>query len=163
MKIAKTNFIKTHYRLKEDNADGKIIEETYTKEPLAFVYGVGMMIPAFEMEIEGMQVGETKSFSVVAEEAYGLYNDDNVVDLPIENFGTEEERKEHLIIGNSIQLQDNAGNPHVGTVQEVTETQVKIDFNHPMAGNDLFFEVEILGIRETSNEELQEMGLVFES
>ena len=163
MKVEKTHVIQAHYRLKEDNAEGKIIEQTYDKEPLDFVFGVGMMIPAFEIEIEGMQAGENKSFPVVAEEAYGLYNDDNVIDLPIQNFGTEEERKENLIIGKNIHLQDNAGNEHVGLVQEITDEFVKIDFNHPLAGNDLFFEVEILSIRASTPEELDEMGLVYES
>ncbi len=163
MNIAKTNFVTVHYYLKEDNAEGKIVEQTYDKEPLAFVYGVGMMIPGFEMEIEGLAAGEKKSFSVVAEEAYGLYNDDNVVDLPIENFGSEEERAEHLEIGKSIQLQDNHGQIHTGEIKAIGTDKVTIDFNHPLAGNDLFFEVEILTVRETSPEELQEMGLVFES
>jgi len=162
MKISKTNHVTAHYRLKEDNAEGTLIEETYDKEPLGFVYGVGMMIPGFEVEIEGLEVGAKKSFQVVAEEAYGLYNDDNVVNIPIENFGTEEERNEHLTLGEMIQLQDDTGRAHVGKVEEIAEDHVKIDFNHPMAGNDLFFEVEIIEIRETTPEELEEMGLVFE-
>ena len=162
MKISKTNFVNAHYRLKEESADGKLIEETYEKEALGFVFGVGMMIPGFETEIEGLEVGAKKNFAVVAEDAYGLYNDDNVVNIPIENFGTEEERKEHLKLGEMIQLQDNNGQAHVGKVEEIAEDHVKIDFNHPMAGNDLFFEVEIMEIRETTPEELEEMGLVFE-
>lgn len=162
MKISKTNFVEAHYRLHEDTRDGKIIEETFDTEPLGFVFGVGMMIPGFETEIEGLAVGDKKVFSVVAEEAYGLYNDDNVVDLPKENFGDEEQQKENLIVGKQIALQDNAGRQHVGFVQSIEEETVKIDFNHPMAGNDLFFDVEIVSIRETTNEELQQMGLSFE-
>lgn len=162
MQISKTNFVSAHYRLHEENEAGKVIEETFDKDPLGFVFGVGMMIPGFEAEIEGLKVGDKKGFEVKAEEAYGLYNDQNVIDLPIENFGEPEERAELLIVDKQIVLQDNMGNQHVGTVKEVAETTVKIDFNHPMAGNDLFFHVEIMDIRETTPEELQQMGIQFE-
>lgn len=162
MQISKTNFVQAHYRLREDNETGIIIEETFEKAPLDFVFGVGMMIPGFESQIEGLQAGDKKGFAVVAEEAYGLYNDDNVIPIPIENFGEEEHRKENLIVGNQIALQDNQGNEHVGTVAELTDEYAKIDFNHPMAGNDLFFEVEILSVRETTESELLKLGLDFE-
>ena len=162
MQISKTNFVKAHYRLREDNAEGAIIEETFGKEPLGFVYGVGMMIPGFESEIEGLKIGDSKGFGVKAEEAYGLYNEDNVVPLPIETFGEKEERDAHLIVGNQIAMQDNMGNQHMGVVLEVSDSEAKIDFNHPMAGIDLFFEVEVMEIRETSKDELAQMGLSFE-
>ena len=162
MTISKTNFVQAHYRLREDNQEGAVIEETFDKEPLGFVYGVGMMIPGFESEIEGLSIGDKKGFAVVAENAYGLYNDDNLVSIPIENFGDEETRAEHLIEGKQIALQDNTGQQHVGTVKAVEEDHAKIDFNHPMAGNDLFFEVEIISIRETTSDELAQMGLNFE-
>jgi len=162
MKIAKTNFVTSHYRLKEDNAEGKIIEETFGKEPLSFVYGVGMMIPGFEAEIDGLSAGNKKGFAVVAEDAYGLYNDDNVIDLPLENFGDEANQAEVLIVGKRIALQDNTGREHIGLVKEVKAETAAIDFNHPMAGNDLFFEVEIINVRETTPQELQSMGVSFE-
>ncbi len=162
MKIAKTNFIEAHYRLKEENESGKVVEETYGKEPLGFVFGVGMMIPGFETEIEGLEVGTKKGFQVVAEEAYGLYIEDNVVPIPRANFGDEEQQKENLIEGKQIAMQDNGGGQHVGLIKEIQEENVIIDFNHPMAGYDLFFEVEIISIRETTEDELKQMGLQFE-
>ncbi len=162
MKIAKTHFVEAHYRLKEENAEGKVVEETYGKEPLGFVFGVGMMIPGFEAEIEGLIEGDKNSFQVIAEEAYGLYVEDNLVEFPKENFGDEEAQKEYLVPGKQIAMQDNSGGQHVGFVKEVKEDKVSIDFNHPMAGLDLFFEVEIIKVRETSPEELQEMGVFYE-
>jgi len=162
MKISKTHFVEAHYRLKEENAEGKIIEETFGKDPLGFVYGVGMMIPGFELEIEGLEVGGKNSFQVVAEEAYGLYNEDNVVSFPKEHFGDQETQDEYLIEGKQIAMQDNAGGQHMGIVKELKDENVTIDFNHPMAGYDLFFEVEIISIRETTSEELQQMGLSYE-
>lgn len=162
MNISKTNFVQAHYRLREDNQEGVVIEETFDKEPLGFVFGVGMMIPGFETEIEGLTIGDKKGFAVVAEDAYGLYNDDNVVSIPLENFGDEETRAEHLIVGKQIALQDNMGQQHIGTVEAIEGEHAKIDFNHPMAGNDLFFEVEIVAIRETTSDELSQMGVNFE-
>lgn len=162
MKISKTHLVEAHYRLKEENAEGKIVEETYGKEPLEFVFGVGMMIPGFESEIEGLAAGEKNSFQVVAEEAYGLYNDANVISFPKENFGDEETQNEYLVEGKQIAMQDDSGGQHMGFVKELKEETVMIDFNHPMAGLDLFFEVEILKVRETTAEELQEMGLSYE-
>jgi FKBP-type peptidyl-prolyl cis-trans isomerase SlyD len=162
MKISKTNFVEVNYRLKEEKESGKVIEETFGKEPLGFVFGVGMMIPGFETEIEGLEANDKKSFLVIAEEAYGLYNEDQIVPIPKQNFGSDEEQKEHLFEGNQIAMHDQAGRQHIGLVKELKDDQVFIDFNHPMAGLDLFFEVEILSIRETTREELQEMGLQFE-
>lgn len=162
MKLSKTNFVEVHYRLKEETENGKLVEETYEQDPIGFVFGVGMMIPGFETEIEGMEVSQKKSFQVVAEEAYGLYNDQQVISLPKENFGNEEEQKEHVIEGKQIVLHDQGGREHIGLVKEIRETEIEIDFNHPMAGLDLFFEVEIISIRETTQEELLQMGLQFE-
>ena len=162
MNIRKTNFIEAHYRLREETSEGIILEETFGKEPLGFVFGVGMMIPGFESEIDGLTKGDKKGFAVVAENAYGLYNDDNVIDLPLENFGDEDQRVEALVEGKQIALEDGQGRQHVGIVKAVKEETASIDFNHPMAGNDLFFEVEILSVRETTPEELQNMGLQFE-
>ena len=163
MKISKTNFVEVHYRLKEENAKGELLEETYGKEPFGFVFGVGMMIPGFEFEIEGMNAGDKKEFLIIAEEAYGLYNEQQIVPIPRENFGSEEEQKEHLIEGNQINMHDQSGREHVGIVSELRENEVMIDFNHPMAGYDLYFEVEIISIRDTSREELEEFGLLFEN
>lgn len=162
MNISKTNFVEAHYRLREENQEGKVVEETFGKDPLGFVFGVGMMIPGFETEIEGLAVGDKKGFQVKAEEAYGLYVEDNVVPIPKANFGDEEQQKEYVIEGKQIALQDNMGRQHVGKVKEIQEENVIIDFNHPMAGLDLFFEVEVMSIRETTPEELQQMGLQFE-
>ncbi len=162
MKISKTHFVELHYTLREENAEGKVLEETIGKEPLSFIFGVGMMIPVFEEQIEGMEVNDVKSFKIVAEDAYGLFDDDHVVQIPIENFGSEEQREEHLVKGKEISLQDTAGGQHTGTVLEITDEHVTIDFNHPLAGFDLFYEVEIVNIRETTNEELQQLGVQFE-
>lgn len=162
MQISKTNFVKAHYRLHEDNVEGVVIEETFGKEPLEFVFGVGMMIPGFETEIEGLTAGDKKGFQVTADNAYGQKNDQNIVPIPLENFGDEAQQKEYLVVGKQVGLQDNTGRQHVGTVHAVESDHAKIDFNHPMAGKNLFFEVEIVSVDETSEEQLKQMGINFE-
>lgn len=162
MQISKTNFVKAHYRLRENDSEGAVIEETFDKDPLEFVFGVGMMIPGFEAEIEGLDVGAKKGFKVPSENAYGEKNDQNIIAIPLENFGDEAQQKEHLIVGNQIGLQDNQGRQHVGLVHAVEEDHAKIDFNHPMAGKDLHFEVEIVEIKETTEDQLKQMGISFE-
>lgn len=162
MNISKTNFVEAYYKLTENDENGTLIENNFEAEPLGFVYGVGMMIPGFEEHIEGLKVGDSKGFQVKSADAYGEHMAENVVGIPIENFGDEEQRKENVEEGKMLVFNDQQGRQHRGFVKEIGETEVKIDFNHPMAGKDLYFFVEIKSIRETTKDELEQMGLVFE-
>lgn len=162
MNISKTNLVELHYRLHEKDENGEQIENNFDNDPLSFVFGVGMMIPGFEEHIEGMSVGDKKGFQVKSGQAYGNFQKENVVDIPTENFGDEEQRKELMEVDKLITLQDQNGMQHRGYIKKFDDELVTVDFNHPMAGKDLYFYVEVVSIRETTEEELEQMGLEFE-
>jgi len=86
MSIEKNKAVTVHYRLKEGGEDGQLIEETFGKNPLSFIYGIGMMIPGFEANLQGKKEGESYAFLLSPEEAYGPLNNEAVVDIPIANF-----------------------------------------------------------------------------
>jgi FKBP-type peptidyl-prolyl cis-trans isomerase SlyD len=154
--ISKDKVVSIHYRLKEGSKEGQLIEETFGKDPMVFLYGVGQMIPKFEDEINGKKVGDTAEFGIKAAEAYGEKDDNALVNLPIDIFKNEGAvDMEMLKVGNVLPMQDGDGNRMDGIVTDVTETEVKMDFNHPMAGIDLFFEIEVTDVRDASKEELE--------
>ncbi len=154
--IVKNNVVSLHYRLKRGAKDGELIEETFGKDPMVFLYGTGSMIPKFEAEIAGKKVGDKAEFGILAAEAYGELDEKAKVKLPIDLFKVEGAvDMEMLKIGNVLPMQDGDGNRMDGTVIDVTETEVSMDFNHPMAGIDLFFEIEITDVREATKEELE--------
>jgi len=153
--IAKENVVSLHYRLKKGNKDGELVEETFGKQPMVFIYGVGSMIPKFEEEIKGKDKGDTAEFGIPAAEAYGLRDDKGIVTLPINIFKVDGKLDmEMLKVDNVLPMQDNEGNRMEGIVLEVTDSEITMDFNHPLAGEDLYFEVEIDSIREATAEEL---------
>lgn len=164
MQIRKTNYVEVFYKLHESDENGAVIENNREGDPLAFVFGVGMMIPGFEEHIEGLEVGNKKAFQVKSEDAYGDYVEDLNIPIPIDNFGdAPKEDPEAFEIGKLLTLQDHNGNQHRGFVKSKTEETITVDMNHPMAGKDLYFDVEIVSIRETTPEQLKEMGIEFES
>ena len=155
MQIKKDNVVTLHYRLKADNDTGKVIEETFGNEPLTFLYGAGQMIPDFEKNIEGKKVGDTHSFGIKSEAAYGEVNPNAVVKLPLDTFRVNGElATDLLVVGNTIPMSDDQGNRMNGTIREVGDAEVTVDFNHPMAGQDLHFTIEIVDVREATTEEL---------
>ncbi len=155
MVISPQKVVSLTYQLRLESHDGDLVEEVGKDQPLSFLFGVGQMIPAFETELEGKKVGDTWSFQIASDEAYGEVDDDAVVQIPREVFQVDGEIQEDLLVeGNTIPMQDPDGNSLSGTVVEVSEDMVTMDFNHPLAGEDLFFTVEITGIREATPTEL---------
>jgi FKBP-type peptidyl-prolyl cis-trans isomerase SlyD len=136
---------------------GELIEETTSENPMLFLYGVGSIVPEFESNIKGKKVGDSFSFGITSDAAYGERNDDQIAMIPLDVFNTEtgEFNSEAIFAGAMVPMSDNEGNQLTGTVIEVAEAGVKMDFNHPLAGIDLFFEGEVLEVREASAEELE--------
>lgn len=153
--ISTNKVVSLHYRLKRDSSEGELIEETFGSNPLTFLYGTGTMIPKFEEEVKNMNVGDKAQFGITATDAYGVRNEEAIVELPIDIFKVDDALDmEMLSIGNVLPMQDGEGNRMDGIILDVTETNVKMDFNHPMAGEDLFFEIEVTEIREATQEEI---------
>lgn len=156
MIIEKNTVVSLHYRLQEDDAAGDLVEETYGSDPLVFLYGAGQMIPEFERQLAGKTIGDNFSFGIKSIDAYGEFNPEAVVMLPIETFVVDGQVAEDLLVpGRMIPMSDDRGNRMNGVVQEVTDEGVVLDFNHPMAGQDLYFTVQVESIRNASREEIE--------
>lgn len=134
----------------DENGEKVFVEETSAENPMTFLYGVGMMIPKFEQEIQNLNIGETTSFTIEPSEGYGERDPQAVTQLPVDMF----QGQELPPVGAVLPLSDNQGNNFQALVVEVTPEAVVVDLNHPMAGRPLHFDVEILNTRPATEEEL---------
>jgi FKBP-type peptidyl-prolyl cis-trans isomerase SlyD len=156
MKIEKNKVVSLSYDLRTENHESKIIESATKEQPLRFIYDNGAMLPAFEKNLAGLSEGDNFQFKLSADEAYGQILEENIIDIPKKAFETEGKIQEGLLTeGNVIPLQDQQGNRFDGIVKKVNEQTVTMDFNHPMAGKDLYFTGKIISVRDATDEELQ--------
>ena len=156
MQIQKNHVVSVHYKLNEESHEGELIEETYGSEPLTFIFGIGMMLPSFEEHLENKSAGDTFSFTLSPENAYGDYEDDAVIDIPISNFTDESGNvdRTNLVPGAPINMHDDQGRTFMGVIQEAKDELIAVDFNHPMSGHTLHFTGEILEVRTATASEL---------
>lgn len=157
MKIERNRFVTLTYKLRLNGAEGELIEETGDEKPLEFVFGSGRMLEMFEQKLEGMSAGDAFDFELKANEAYGDVNDDAVVELPKNIFEVSGSIDDELLtVGNTVPMQDAHGNRLNGIVLEVSDEIVKMDFNHPLAGDDLHFSGSVIAVREASEDEIMD-------
>src|SRR6056297_3427433 len=157
MQIEKEKVVSVTYNLSVDGFDVKSVKQVDKERPLTFHYGVGNMLEKFEENLEGFKSGDTFEFQIKSEDAYGQASDEAIVDLPINIFEIEGKIDYDLLkVGNYIPMQDQEGNKLDGIVLEVGDEQVKMDFNHPLAGDDLYFKGEVIDVREATDEEKQQ-------
>ncbi len=156
MTIEQNKVVAVHYTLNEGTAEGQLVESTTGGEPLAFIFGVGSMIPAFEANLVGLAMGDTFAFGIPAAQAYGEYDQTALVEVPKQIFEHEGKIPDGLLeIGNVLPLQDQEGNRMQGMVAWVGLENVKLDFNHPMAGVDLFFTGHVESVRDAEPIEIE--------
>ncbi|MCL1938132.1 MAG: FKBP-type peptidyl-prolyl cis-trans isomerase [Candidatus Azobacteroides sp.] len=157
MKISDDKVVLLTYDLSVGEEEERELMESATREnPLKFMYGMGMMLDAFEQNIDGLQIGDTFSFSLSPDEAYGDYFEEKVVDLPKHLFeidGIFDEKR--IAEGETLPMMDSNGNRLMGSILEVKPDVVVMDFNHPLAGETLHFEGEIIDVHEASEEEIE--------
>ncbi len=139
--------ISFHYTLTD--SDGVVLESSLERDPVAFVTGVGMIVPGLEKEIVNFPVGEKRRVEVPAEEGYGLIDFTKFIQVPREQLP-----KQDIKVGDVFQS-SNAPNPF--TIKQVTETHVVMDGNHPLAGEDLCFDVAVTESRPATEEEIAEL------
>lgn len=146
------NVVSLNYTLYTDgeNGDKVLVEQSDAEHPLTFLSGVGMMIPKFEENVQGLKTGDKASFTIEPGEGYGERNPDAVAQLPVDMF----QGQELPPVGAVLPLSDNQGNNFQAIVLEVTPEFVVADLNHPMAGKTLHFDVEIVNTRPATEEEL---------
>ncbi|MFT3738341.1 MAG: peptidylprolyl isomerase [Breznakibacter sp.] len=155
MKIDRNSYVTLIYQLRYDNQNGELIEETGNDTPLEFVYGAGKMLEMFEHHLEGLQAGDSFAFGLEPEQAYGEMNPNAIVEIPKHIFQVNGKIDENLLVeGNSVPMQDSHGHRLNGVVLEVNEEIVKMDFNHPLAGESLYFNGKVVAVREATDEEL---------
>ena len=147
MKIAKDSGVRFHYTVSESGQEA--LESSNDREPLAILYGHGNIIPGLENAMLDRESGEQFGVDVTAAEAYGEKRDGLSQRVPKKHFGAQK-----LAPGMQVVLQTNFG-PRPVTIQKVGMSVVDVDLNHPMAGKDLHFDVEIVEVREATAEELQ--------
>ncbi len=130
--------------------DGTLIETSEGQEPLEYLHGQGQIIPGLEAGVAGMRVGETRQVIVPAAQAYGERQPDQIHTLSREQFPPNEP----LLPGMMFYGRDSFGNSFPVTVIEVNPDTVVVDLNHPLAGEDLYFDVTVRGLRQATAEEL---------
>jgi FKBP-type peptidyl-prolyl cis-trans isomerase SlyD len=136
------------YELREKGGT-EIIDSNTADAPLEFVMGSGMIIPGLEKGLVGMEEGDQKQIEVPASEAYGEYNPEAVQMLPIEQFEGIDLEKGMMLYG-----QDEHGHTTQVVVKDFNDTDVTIDYNHPMAGKDLVFDVIVTSERPATPDEI---------
>lgn len=147
MTITDKKVVKINYTGKL--TDGTVFDSSVGKEPLQFIFGVGMIIPGLEEGIKGLKVGDKKTVEIPADKAYGQRNDAAIQEVPKDQFPKEIELK----VGLQLMAQGPQGVLPV-TIADIKENTVTVDFNPPLAGKDLTFDVEIVEVRDATEEEL---------
>jgi len=137
--IENGNTIQVQYKGYFD--DNEVFDQS--KDPLEFEVGKKQVIKGFEEAVVGMKKGDKKTFHVKAEEAYGQHKPEFVQKIPKQAVANLKELKEGQIIG----LQDNQGRQFMGKVIKIEDEFIELDFNHPLAGKDLNFDIEIVDIK----------------
>ncbi len=146
MQVSAQKVVSIHYTLTDN--DGTVLDSSSGREPLLYIHGLGHLIPGMEEGIEGRSAGEKLSLKIAPEKGYGVRNDEFVQQVPKTAFGDQE-----------IQpgMQFEAGTEeqrYIVTVTGIEGDTVTVDGNHPLAGVELNFEVEVIAVREATGEEL---------
>lgn len=137
-----------HYTLKDSK--GQTLESSFGDEPLSYLEGVGQIIPGLEEALKGLKKGDKKSVNVPAAQAYGEFNKDLIVDVPREHIP-----KQDVEVGDRFHADSGGGQSQVVVVTKVTDSTITVDGNHPLAGQDLNFDVEINEVRDATKDELE--------
>ncbi|OIQ97461.1 FKBP-type 16 kDa peptidyl-prolyl cis-trans isomerase [mine drainage metagenome] len=138
--VKKGDTIKVHYHGKL--VDGTTFDSSEGREPLEFEVGSGMVIPGFDEGVTGMAVGDKKTVQIPADEAYGPKQEDMIMEFPREKFPADMVPE----VGMQLNMNNGQGQSFPVVIVEVQETVVILDANHPLAGQDLIFDLELVEI-----------------
>jgi len=154
MKIANNKVVSITYILTESDVQGNLIQEVTKDKPFEVLFGVGALLPKFENALEGLTKGETFGFSLESKDAYGDHQPNAIMELEKKIFEFEGKIDEEMLkVGNAIPMQNDQGQPLNGIIKEVKDDKVVMDFNHPLAGVNLYFTGEVMDVRDATEEE----------
>ncbi len=142
--VKKGDTIKIHYH--GTLSDGSIFDSSKQREPLEFEVGSGMVIPGFDDGVMNMKVGNAKTINIPFTEAYGPVQEEMIIDFPRNQFPEDMQPEP----GMQLQMSDKSGQNFPVVVVSSTDEVVKLDANHPLAGKDLTFELELMEINSAS-------------
>lgn len=143
MTVTQDSVVSIHYTLKDN--DGNILDSSSGRDPLNYIHGKGNLIPGMEEGIEGKSKGDQFELKVAPDKGYGVKNDKLIQKVPLKAFGEQKV---------DAGMQFNTQNGQVVTIVEVDKESATVDANHPLAGVDLNFSVEIISVRKATQEEI---------
>jgi len=147
MHISKEKVVAIHYTLK--NTSGEVIDSSEGKDPLYYLHGFGNLILGMEEGLEGKTKGDKFELKISPEKGYGIRNLEAIQQVPINAFNGADVK-----VGMQFQASGEQGYPIVVTVTAVEGENVTVDANHPLAGEELNFKVEVIEVRDASTEEI---------
>lgn len=148
MKVQNDKVVSIDYTLKDDS--GEVLDTSQEREPLAFIFGNGNIIPGLENALEGKEKGEELSVTIEPKEGYGEYDESLMFEVGKEQFQDASQIQE----GMQVQAQNSNGEVQIFTIKSIGDEKVTLDANHPLAGQTLHFDVEVSDVREPTEEEL---------
>jgi len=149
MAIGQNKVVTMNYTLRD--SEGNVIQTTNNREPFQYLSGNNQILPNLEKEIDTMIIGSKKNIKIAAKDAYGEYNDLAVQQVDKRNFP----KGVDLQVGMEFVANSPEGEQMPFVVKEINNEEVTIDFNHPLAGKDLEFDIELLDVRDATLQELQ--------
>jgi FKBP-type peptidyl-prolyl cis-trans isomerase SlyD len=157
MNIKNQVVVALKYTLRLDNKFGDVIEIVKDDEPMIFLNQSGSMLDSFEAKIANLEKGNHFEFSLSKEEAYGDLKDEYIVDVPMKSFEIDGKIDKNILKkGKEINMEDEEGNMMHGEILAISSDSVNVDFNHPLAGETIYFKGEIIGVRPATPEELEQ-------
>lgn len=142
--VKKGDTVKIHYH--GTLSDGSIFDSSLEREPLEFEAGSGMVIAGFDAGVMDMKVGDKKTIHIPFMEAYGPVNEQMIIEFPRDQFPDDMS----LELGLQLMMSDQSGQQFPVVITEIFEETVKLDANHPLAGKDLTFDLELMDIQAKS-------------
>ena len=139
----------------DENQQKVLVESAEADAPMVFIFGLSGLPEEFERQLDGKNAGDSFSFSLTPEQAYGDYDQQAVVEIPKEVFLIDGKLDEEMLQpGNFLPMADNEGNHMQAKVVSIGDTSVQMDFNHPLAGMVMHFDGKVESVRPATAEEL---------
>ncbi len=148
VEISENKLVKLNYKGTLD--DGTVFDSSEGREPLEFISGVGMIIPGLDKGIKGLKTGDKKQIKIESKDAYGPVMEEAIQVVPKDQFPSDIK----LEVGMQLAAQGPQGTIPV-VIKEIKDDSVTVDFNHPLAGKDLTFDVEIVEVRDAKPEDFE--------